>query len=182
MPAEITYIALLRGINVGGKNRIPMKELEPLCAALGWNSVETHLQTGNVVFTGSSAISTLETELEQSIESCFGFSIPVIVRSASDFESCVAESPLTDQAAVDPSHVLLFLTKSPLQRNALQYLQSRSADGECVFVKDKSLWIHFTNGVGSSKLNPAVIDKAVGSKTTGRNWNTVSKIREMLSR
>lgn len=158
-----------------------MKELEPLCSGLGWNSVGSHLQTGNVVFTGSSSASTLELELEQTIESNFGFSIPVVVRSASDFEECVAESPLSDQATTDPSHVLLYLTKRTIQEDALHDLESRSAAGERVFVREGALWIHFPNGIGSSKLTPAVIDKAVGSTATGRNWNTVSKIRKMLS-
>lgn len=159
-----------------------MEDLELLCTALGWNSVGSYLRTGNVVFTASSSASALELELEQMIESNFGFSIPVVVRSASEFEECVLESPLSDQAATDPSHVLLYLTKHTIQKDALHYLESRSVAGERVFIRKGALWIHFPNGIGKSKLTPSVIDKAVRSTATGRNWNTVSKIREMLSR
>ncbi|MGK0190052.1 MAG: hypothetical protein ACI9R3_005872 [Verrucomicrobiales bacterium] len=181
MGVPTIYVALLRGINVGGKNRIPMKELAPLCAALGWKSVETYLQTGNVIFTSTRAASTLESDLERAIVSHFDFSIPIIVRNAIDFEKCIVESPLKNQAKTDPSRVLLYLAKRPIDNDAHRNLESRSTAGECVFVYHQSLWIHFPSGVGSSKLTSAVIDKAVGSTATGRNWNTASKIREMLS-
>ncbi|MEO0508955.1 MAG: DUF1697 domain-containing protein [Verrucomicrobiota bacterium] len=176
----MNYLALLRGINVSGRNRIPMEELESLCSNLGWNSVGSYLQTGNVVFTASKPASALELELEQVIESNFGFSIPVIVRSAPDFKACVAESPLSDLAASDPSRVLLYLAKSDILEDVLHNLETRSAAGERLFVRKGALWIHFPSGIGKSKLTPSVIDKAVGSTTTGRNWNTLSKIREML--
>ncbi|MDF1814677.1 MAG: DUF1697 domain-containing protein [Verrucomicrobiales bacterium] len=153
-------MALLRGINVSGRNKVPMKELVSLCADLEWKSVRTHLQTGNLVFKASQSASTFESELEQSINSSFGFSIPVIVRSAADLEKIVADSPFKNQAAPDPSHVLLYLTKRPIEKGALQYMESGSGAREKVLVSVKSLWIHFPKGVGSSKLTPSVIDRS----------------------
>lgn len=178
----MTYLALLRGINVGGKNKVPMKELQSLCAGLGWKSVETYLQTGNVVFKASESAASLESDLEKAIESRFGFPIPVVVRSAKEFIACVAESPLKKRAETDPSRTLLYLTKRPIQDDALASLESRAAAGESLYVSSQSLWIYFPEGVGTSKLSPAVIDRAVGSNATGRNWNTITKICEMLDR
>ena len=176
-----SYVALLRGINVSGINKIPMRELASLCADLGWGSVRTCLQTGNVVFTSAASAVALEAALEQAIEARFGFSIPVIVRSAGDFEACLDGAALRDLAAADPSRLLLYLTKAPIPAWAIESLDSRAKAGERIFVQEASLWIYFSNGVGSSKLTPSVIDRAVQSSATGRNWNTVSKIRALLS-
>ncbi len=106
----MTRIAFLRGINVSGKNKIPMNELESLCIGLKWQSVRTHLQTGNVIFSSEGLQTQLEHDLETAIESHFGFSIPVIVRDAALFERILEQSPLSQQAESDPSHVLIYLT------------------------------------------------------------------------
>jgi len=175
------YVALLRGINVGGNNKIPKKPLEELCAAIGWTGVSTHLQTGNIVFSASGDTDALEKRLERAIQEQFGFPITVVVRDAARFKSCLAEVPFAAQVVADPSHVLLYVTKLPMRADAAKVLTSLARAEETVVAAGGALWIYFPNGIGSSKLTPALIDRAVGSTATGRNWNTVSKIQELCS-
>jgi len=174
-------VALLRGINVGGNAKIPMKLLGELCASIGWTGVRTLLQTGNIVFTASGSAAEMEKEIEQALRKRFGFPITVVIRDAVTFRSYVAQVPLAAQTAIDPSHVLLYLTKLPPRPGVAQVLGPRALAGEIVAVAGDVLWIYFPNGIGSSKLTPAVIDRAVGSPATGRNWNTVLKIQQLCS-
>lgn len=173
-------VALLRGINVGARNKILMKDLRSVCESLGWTSVETHLQTGNVVFTMSGRKAGLESSLEQTIETNLGVSVPVVIRDAKTIAKYLDECPLPSEAGRDPARTLLYVTKKPVATTALETLESRAAEGERIRVQRDSLWIYFSPGVPSSKLTPAVIERAVGSPATGRNWKTVSKIRELL--
>ena len=180
MSSSRTHIALLRGINVGGRNKIPMKALKSVCEDLSWKAIRTHLQTGNIVFSAKRSTSVLEHELSQAIKSQFGFPVPVIIRTGDEFENCVKSSPLQEEARGDPSHVLLYLTKHPILESAAEALEPRCIADEKIRIQGDALWIHFPNGVASSKLTPTAIDKAVGSPSTGRNWNTISKIRGLL--
>jgi len=160
-----------------------MKELKSLCEGLGWSEVKTCLQTGNIAFTSDKATSSLELEsdLETAIESQFGFSIPVVSRTASAFEKVLASNPLLNEAEKNPSHVILYLSKDPVQKSALQDLQEKANANEQVCVTANALWIYFPNDISRSKLSPKVIDKAVGSATTGRNWKTALKIQDLAS-
>jgi len=173
-------VALLRGINVGARNKIPMSDLRSLCEGLGWSSVVTHLQTGNVAFNAAGRKAGLEATLEQAIASELGVSVPVIVRDAKTIAAYLDSCPLGRDAEREPSRTLLYVTKLPVAAAALEALRARAQAGEQVSVQRDCLWIHFSKGVAGSKLSPRVIDKAVGSPATGRNWNTMSKVRNLL--
>jgi uncharacterized protein (DUF1697 family) len=175
------YVALLRGINVGGNNKLPMKPLEEVCAAIGWTGARTHLQTGNIVFNASGKSDALEKQLERAIQEKFGFPITVVVRDAGNFEGYISQVPFAAEVVADPSHVLLYISKLPPRADAAKVLTSLARADEAVVVAGGVLWIYFPDGIGSSKLTPAVIDRAVGSTATGRNWNTVLKIQELCS-
>ena len=88
MKRPTTYIGLLRGINVGGHNKIPMADLRTLVATMGWSQVQTYIQSGNLVFTAAGAPAAIEDQLEQAIERHFALSIPVLVRAAADWTTC----------------------------------------------------------------------------------------------
>ena len=176
-----THVALLRGINVGGNNLIAMKALGELCATIGWTGARTLLQSGNVVFSASGAPDALEKQFERAIHEQFGFPITVVIRDAARFKSYIAQVPFAAEVVADPSHVLLYLTKLSPRPDAAIVLTSLARADESVAVTGGVLWIYFPNGVGSSKLSPTVIDRAVGSTATGRNWNTVSKIQPLCS-
>jgi uncharacterized protein (DUF1697 family) len=173
------FIALLRGINVSGHNRIPMAELRSSCADLGWKNVQTYIQSGNMIFHADAPMDRLESELERVIESRFGLSIPVIVRAAADWPAYVEGNPFPDESQRAPNLVMLALSKAAPSPGAVDRLRERAASCERVTQVGDALWIHFADGSARSKLSPALLDRLVGSAVTTRNWRTVLKLEEL---
>jgi uncharacterized protein (DUF1697 family) len=124
------FIGLLRGINVSGRNRVPMTELRELCAELRWEDVETYIQSGNVVFQARSTPARLETELQRGIERRFGLDIAVLVRAAADWPGYVEGNPFLEACQSEPNHVMLALAKAKPNADAVQRLRERAAGGE----------------------------------------------------
>ncbi len=182
MPPSPNHLALLRGINVGGRNRVPMRDLKVVCERLGWTSVGTCLQSGNIVFASSQPTDSLESSLEAAINAHFKLSIPVVSRSLVAFERILKASPLRSEARDHPSHVILYLSKNSVKGTAQQDLQCKAESGERVIrAGHEALWIDFPNGIARSKLTPKAIDAAVGSPATGRNWKTACRIMDLAS-
>lgn len=177
----MSFVALLRGINVGGNTRMPMQELRELCTALGWRDVQSYIQSGNVVFSAGGAAAELERALEQALRHRFGLAIPVIVRAGADWPAYVARNPFPAESAREPSLVMLALSKVPPKPDAEAALQERAANGEQIARVGDALWIHFAGGAGRSRISPGLLDRSVGSPVTTRNWRTVLKLNEMLA-
>ncbi len=173
-------VALLRGINVGGKNQLPMAELREVGTALGWKDVQTWIQSGNLVFRAAGQPSALERALEAAIAEHFGIEIPVMVRTAREWQTCLGENPFPKASASEPGLVMLALSKAPLAGGAAAALQGRAANGERVQEAGGALWIHFPEGSGRSRLSPSLMDRLAGSPVTTRNWRTVVKLGELL--
>ncbi|HEX8223590.1 MAG TPA: DUF1697 domain-containing protein [Allosphingosinicella sp.] len=172
-------IALLRAVNVGGR-KLPMAELRALCVGeLGWKEVETYIQSGNVVFAAPGKAEALEKKLEEAIKDRFGLDVPVMVRTATQWAACAAANPFPDAARDEPNRLQLLVPKLPLKPDAAERLTERAQAGEKVEAAGGALWLHYPQGVGTSKLTPALIDKACGSPATGRNWRTVVKLKDM---
>jgi uncharacterized protein (DUF1697 family) len=174
-----TYIALLRGINVGGHNPVPMAELRPLCESLGWHDVRTYIQSGNVVLRSDADAARLEQELEAAIAGRFDLVIPVIVRAATWWSRALTRNPHTDAAHAEPNRVMLAVPKYAPREGAGAALQERAQHGERVVQVEDALWIHFPEGAGRSKITPALLDRLVGSPVTMRNWRTAVELRRM---
>jgi uncharacterized protein (DUF1697 family) len=176
-----TFVALLRGINVGSARKLPMAELRALCAKRGLDRAETYIQSGNLVVDADSDADRLRTVLEKAIKAQFGFSVDVVVRGARAWEEYIDLNPFADEATVLPNKLHLYLSRGRIRAGAAKMLEQRSQSGERIRTAGAALWIDYgANGVAGSKLSPTVIDKACGSPTTGRNWNTVLKIRDMI--
>jgi uncharacterized protein (DUF1697 family) len=177
--ALVRYIALLRGINVTGRNKIAMPELRAACAELGWQDVQTYIQSGNLIFQADAAAEAVEAALGKAIDQRFGLSIPVIVRAASDWPAYVQANPYPKESEREPNLVMLALSKARPKPDAAEKLQERAASGERIAQAGDALWIHYPQGAGRSKLSPALFDRLVGSPVTARNWRTVLKINEL---
>lgn len=178
------FIALLRGINVTGRNKIAMPALCSLCAEIGWSEVQSYIQSGNLVFrsplrASASVFAKLEAELEEAIERRFGLSIPVIARSAAGWSKYVGSNPFPDESDREPNLVMLTLSKAPPQKGALEGLRERAVNGERLIQAGDAIWVHYPSGAGKSKLSPALFDRLVGSPVTARNWRTVLRIEAM---
>jgi len=177
--ATNTFIALLRGINVGGHNKVPMAELRALCGELDWEDVESYIQSGNLLFRAGGRAASLEGGLERAIEQRFGLSVSVLVRAGADWPGYVAGNPFPKASEKEPNLVMLALSKVPPRKDAVERLRERAADGERIERVDDALWIHYAGGSGRSKLSPSVLDRLAGSPVTTRNWRTVLKLDEM---
>ena len=173
-------VALLRGINVGGRTSMPMAELRALCETLGWTSIQTYIQSGNVVFEAAAPPADQEDRLEKAIEARFGIAVPVLVRSAGQWRGYARANPFPDAAETEPNRLMLSLSKRTLVPDAAAAIQERARDGERVSEAAGALWIHYPSGAGTSRLSPSLLDRLSGSPVTARNWRTVLKLAQML--
>ena len=165
---------------MGARTKVPMAELRALCTTLGWTSVETYIQSGNVIFEAADEVAALEAALGTALGPSFGFTPAVMVRSAAQWQRHAVANPFREAAAGTPNLVLMGLTKLPPAPEAVAALQARAVHGERVALAGGALWFHYPAGVGTSKLSPALIDRLAGSPLTARNLRTVQKIGEML--
>jgi uncharacterized protein (DUF1697 family) len=173
-------VALLRAVNVGGR-KLPMAALRVLCHELGWANVATYIQSGNVVFDADCAPAEAEAMLEARIASIYGYETPTIVRTAAQWADYAPACPFPDAARTTPNYLLMLVSKRPPAASAVEAIQSRAQAGELVRRMGDAVWIHFPNGSGTSKITPAIIDKAIGSPATSRNHRTVVTLEEMLA-
>jgi uncharacterized protein (DUF1697 family) len=170
-----SHIALLRAVNVGGRT-VRMADLKALFEGLGLSSVRTLLQSGNVVFhaRGGDAVD-LEPRLEDAFRAKFGFHADILVRSSAEWSRAIEANPFAAEAASDPSHVLLMCLKAP-PIAALEW-----PGPERTAVQGREAYLVYPDGIGRSKLTTAVIEKALGVRGSGRNWNTVLKLGSLVS-
>jgi uncharacterized protein (DUF1697 family) len=174
------YIALLRGINVGGKNMLPMKDLIQMFEAAKCDQVRAYIQSGNIIFQTTPKIaSTLPEKISAQISKSFSYKIPVILRSVSEMEAIVAGNPFVKSGGVvDLLHVL-FLAAAPEPANVAQLDGKRSPPDEFA-VKDREVYLRLPNGAGRTKLTNAYFDSKLGVIGTQRNWRTVATLAAML--
>jgi uncharacterized protein (DUF1697 family) len=174
-----TWVSLLRGINVGGHKKIRMAELRALYASLGFDPVQSYIQSGNVVFGGGRGTAAeLARTLEQAIAGRFGFDVPVILRTAAELERVVRDNPFLAEGA-DPARLhVTFLAQAPSARVAADFAAYRVGPDELRLV-GREAYLHCPGGLGTSKLTPTFMERALGSASTTRNWNTVNKALEM---
>lgn len=175
------FVALLRGVNVGGNKKVPMKELAALASRLGYEDVATYIASGNLVFRAAGTPSGIEAALEGAIAEAFGFEVEVIVREGSQWAAFATTSPFPEAELERPNLVLLGVPKKPLATDAIAKLTPYAAPGERVAVRDGALYFDFANGSARSKMTPAVIDRAAGSTVTTRNVRTVAAIAELVA-
>jgi len=174
------FVALLRGINVTGRNKVPMADLRSFCGKLGWGDIQTYIQSGNLIFSAAGPEVSLESELEQLIQKRFGLTIPVIVRAGTSWPDYVKANPFPEASETAPNAVMMSLPKAKPNKGAVEQLRERAKNGERIAQVGDAFWIYFKEGVAQSKLSPGLLDRVVGSPVTARNWNTVLKIDEML--
>ncbi len=170
------HVILLRGINVGGHNKLPMAEFRDLLAELGCENVASYIQSGNAVadFGGTS----LDELVADAIENRFGFRPAVMVLAAQEFRGIAAANPYAD-ADVDPRFIHVNFLTTPARAPNLERMQELAADGEQYELTDNACYFLAPNGIGRSKL-AAEVEKCLGVPATGRNWRTVGKLLEML--
>lgn len=168
------YIALLRGINVGGV-RIKMADLRDLLDSLGFSDAQTLLQSGNVVFeTDIQDQAGLARKLEAGIENVFGYDVAVMLRSADAIKAIFDTYPPAEKQETKFYHVI-FLNKTPAP-GAIDSLKAVYDGPESIDLRGDELYVYYSEGAGRSKLTTNLIEKHLGVRGTARNWNTVGKL------
>lgn len=175
-----TYIALLRAINVGGNSKIAMADLKAMFVDLGIDNPQTLLQTGNLVFqTTKSTCDKLEAKLERALAERFELTTDVFVRTADEWRHVIAANPFAKEAANDPSHLLIMPLKTAPAKQVVQALQTAIHGREKVAAVGRELFIVYPDGIGRSKLTNKLIESKLGTRGTGRNWNTSVKLEQL---
>ena len=170
-------IALLRGINIGPRQRVKMPELRELFEGLGYTDVETLVQSGNVVFTSRAAPASLEKKLEQEIEKQLGVDPKVVVRTRDELAAAIEANPFGVPENPKNLHVT-FLAGEP-DAAATEKLEEADLGGDRIAFHGREIYIAYENGMGRSELAKQLGRAKLGVAATDRNWNTVTTLLEM---
>ena len=174
-----SYVALLRGINVGGRNKVPMQTLRDLLGRIGGSAVRTHLQSGNAVFTHEEAESgRLAADLEQAIADELGLSVTCMVRTGADLRRVVDANPYA-MDGVDGSRFLVVFLSGPAPVDKLAALDQSVYAPDTLQPGEREIYAHFPDSIRNSKLAALMSDRWLGMSATSRNWNTVTKLVEL---
>jgi uncharacterized protein (DUF1697 family) len=167
------FVGLLRGINVGGKNKVPMTQLRTLFESLGHTEVVTFIQSGNVVFTARGSVA--PESLERAIESEFGIDITVVLRTPRELEKVVTGNPFPN---ADASKLHVGFMANKLTAAAVKKLDAERFLPDEFAVRGRETYLHLPGGLGRAKL-PGYLDRQLKIPTTVRNWNTVTKLVDL---
>ncbi len=173
------YAALLRGINVGGKNKVKMETLREVCSSLGFENVKTYINSGNVVFeTQKSDNIKLASKITKAIEKEFSLTIKVIVLSISEIENIIKNNPFKGQFENDKDLHVFFLDEE-LPKEKRELLLSNNNENEMFAVRDLEIFCLLKISFLDSLIGKSYIDKKLKVTATARNWRTVKKIAEL---
>jgi uncharacterized protein (DUF1697 family) len=178
MPA---VICMLRAVNVGGHNKIKMDELRDLCVSLKLRSPQTYVQSGNVVFgTDAADLAALAQRIQQAIEKKCGFRPDVILRTSAELRGAIARSPFASRDGIEPGKLLVTFLAGEPSAEARAKVLAIETDPEELHIDGRELYTYFPNGMGRPKLSWPKVERALATPGTGRNWNTVTKLLEMV--
>lgn len=175
------YVVLLRGINVGGRNKIKMIDLKSMFESLNFKNVKTYIQSGNVVFDYEiTDIIKLTSFIEVKITNTFGFFVKVIVRNEQEFRSIINNNPYVNgpNIKLDKLHVVL-MSDIPDTKLVLS-LEIKKEDNEKFLISSREIYMYCPNGYGKTKLNNVMFEKKLNTACTTRNWKTMNNIMRYI--
>ena len=175
------YVAFLRGVNVGGKNRLPMAELREALTARGFASVATMLQSGNVLFSSEDSEGEAAARVGDAIEDAFGLRIGVVTRSAADLATVADRNPFVAAGPErDPATLhVVFLSESPTDVAVASIEPDRSPPDACAVV-GREVYVSYPEGSGRSRLTLEYLERRLGVRGTARNWRTVQRLTALV--
>lgn len=176
----LTHVALLRGINVGGKNKVAMKELAGMFSGCGCSDVATFIQSGNVIFCASKPVAAkLAAQVTSLIEERLGLKIPVVLRTTAELAAVVHNNPFVKKGVDENELAVSFLAGTPDAEGIAKLDPHRSPPDEFV-VEGREIYMRCPNGMGRSKLTSAYFDTRLKTVGTVRNWRTIRSLLEMM--
>ena len=175
------YVALIRGINVGGHKAVAMSDLRDLLAGVGFDGARSLLQSGNLVFRcAAQTDASLEGLLEAEAGKRLGLHADFFIRSAKEWRKVVAHNPFREEAERDPGHLVVMFLRTAPDANDVKEVQAVIVGPEIVRADGRHLYIVYPDGIGKSRLTNALIEKKLGIRGTARNWNTVLKLAALI--
>lgn len=175
-----THIALLRGINVSGHNMIKMDALKEALQNIGFQSVQTYIQSGNVfVTTPEENPAKVGFQISQEIAKTFGYDVSVVVIGKSDLESCFKYNPFLKENNVDTSKLYVAFVSKNLKKENINDLKISQIKPDEVSIDDNRIFIKYAVGAGKTRCDQKYIEKKLNLTATIRNWNTVSQLLKM---
>jgi uncharacterized protein (DUF1697 family) len=177
VPASSIYIALLRGVNLGPHKRVSMADLRELVTRLGCEDAQSLLNSGNLVFRArTKSPADLERVLEAETKKRLGVETQYFLRTVDEWKDVIARNPMRKEAVSDPGHLLVGCLKDAPDAKAAKALDAAIPGREVARVVGHQVYIYYPDGIGTSKLTGSIIDRALGTRGTARNWNTVMKL------
>jgi uncharacterized protein (DUF1697 family) len=173
-----TYVAMLRGVNVSGRNRLAMEDLRTLVTSVGGTGVRTYIQSGNAVFDSRRSPSSLVGVLQSELQNILGSEVPVLVRTKDELADVIAAGPFIGRGVDVASLHVTFLGGAP-GPDAVAAAGKRRPDDDEFQVVGREVYLLCPNGYGNTKLTNAFFEKKLGSEATTRNWKTVMKLADM---
>ncbi len=178
--AAKTYAVLLRGINVGGKNKVPMPALRSLLQEAGYEGVSTYIQSGNVMLRSSVGADGLAQAIEKEIAAEFSLAIRVVARTHEELERIAGANPFLAGGGAPTGLHVVFLDRVP-EAAAITMLDPARSPGDEFSVAGNEIYLHYPNGSGRSKLTLDYLERRLGVTGTARNWNTLLKLVELTA-
>lgn len=174
------YVALIRGINVGGNKKLPMEDLRASMASLGYTDIATYIQSGNVVFTSPTDDSTAAARaIELTIEQDTGLNVSVMVLSRDQLAAVIEQNPFPD-ATVQPTELHVSFLSAPPDKQLVDGIDPHQFEPDEYRLGEQVMYLWCPHGVGRSKLAAYPWERRLGVRATLRNWNTVTKLLSML--
>jgi uncharacterized protein (DUF1697 family) len=179
---ESAHVALLRGINLAGKNRLPMKPLVALFESAGCRDVQTYLQSGNIVFrAGRTLANRIPALVERAIDDRFGFQVPVVIRTGDEIRRIARGNPFASAGTAAETLHVAFLADAPAKAR-LSALDPRRSPPDEFEVRGREIYLHCPKGYARTKLTNAYFDTKLATISTVRNWKTVLSLVELVGR
>lgn len=174
------YVALLRGINVGGKNNVPMKMLASMFVDLGCTDVQTYIQSGNVIYTATEEVAESVTRrIPELLRERLGLKVPVVTRTAAELREAVQSNPFLIEGKDESTLHLAFLRNQPTDEQ-IAALDPERSPGDRFAVRGREVYLFCPNGVARTKLTNAYFDSQLKTMSTMRNWRTVLALIQMV--
>lgn len=173
-----TYISLLRGINVSGKNRLPMPALIRLYQELGCTYVHSYIQSGNIVFNSERSTAVLEEAIINSIRKQFGYTVPVFVREVSFFENIVVNNPFQFEKL---EFLYITILKSSITENVVSAMQLNQWEEDKFIIYNNVVYVYCPNGYGRTRLNNNFFETRSKNWATTRNWKTITELLKLAN-
>lgn len=174
-----TYISMLRGINVAGQKKVSMEELKTLCESLGFKSVKTYIQSGNVIFQYPDTNTTkLEGKIEAKIKQHFKFDVSVLIRTRKEFQKVIESNPFHNKDLTKVHVTFVSDTPTRILSDEINKVKDRS---EGFSIEGKQIYLFCPNGYGKSKLSNAFFERKSQVTATTRNWKTVLSLNNIAN-